>query len=41
MNVDNTTSFDSFWVECISKEIEKYIGNKNIAKNICRIEAFD
>ena len=36
-NGDNGTCFDSFGVEYIPKEI----GNKNIATNICRIEAND
>ena len=33
--------FDSFGVEDIPKEIKKFIGNKNIAKNIYRIQAYD
>ena len=33
--------FDSFGVEHIPKEIEKFIGNKNIITNICRIQAYD
>ena len=31
--------FDSFGVEHISKEIKKFIGNKNIKVNIYRIQA--
>ena len=33
--------FDSFGVEHIPKEIKKFIGNKNIIKNIYIIKAFD
>ena len=33
--------FDSFRVEHISKEIKRFIGNKNIIKNIYRIQARD
>ena len=33
------TYFDSFGVEHIPKEIKKFIGNKNITKNIYRIQA--
>ena len=33
--------FDSFGVEHIPKEIKKFIGNKNIIKNIYIIQAFD
>ena len=32
--------FDSFGVEHILKEIKKFIGNKNIIKNIYRIQAY-
>ena len=38
---DNVTSFDSFGVEHISKEIKKFIGNKNITTSIYRIQACD
>ena len=41
MNGDNVTYFDSFRVEYIPKEIKKFIGNKNIATNIYRIQAND
>ena len=34
VNGDNMTYFDSFRVEHIPKEIEKFKGNKNIATNI-------
>ena len=33
--------FDSFGVEHIPKEIEKFIGNKNITANIFRIQTYD
>ena len=32
--------FDSFEFEHIAKEIKKFIGNKNIIKNIFRIQAY-
>ena len=41
MNGDNETYFDSFRVEYIPKKIKKFIGNKNIIKNIYRIQASD
>ena len=41
MNDDNVTYFDSFGVEHIPKEIKKFIGNKNIATNIYKIQARD
>ena len=41
MNGDNRTYFDSFGIECISKVIKKFIGIKNIKKNIYRIQAND
>ena len=31
---NNVTYFDSFGVENISKEIKKFIGNKNVITNI-------
>ena len=34
VNAKNVTYFDSFGVEHISKEIRKYIGNKNIITRI-------
>ena len=37
----NVTYFDGFWVEHISKEIKKTIGNKNNTINICRIQVLD
>ena len=41
VNSDNVTYFNSFGVEHILKEIKKCIGNKNITKNIYRIQAYD
>ena len=32
---------DSFWVEHIPKETKKFIGNKNIIRNIYRIQAYN
>ena len=36
-----TVHFDSFGIEHIPKEINKFIGNKNIKSNIFRIQAYD
>ena len=36
-----TVYFDSFGVEHISKEIKKFIGNKDIKANIFRLQAYD
>ena len=33
--------FDSFGIEHISKEVKKYVNNKNIIANIFRIQAYD
>ena len=41
LNGDNLTYFDSFGVEKILKEIEKFIGNKNISTNIFGIQSND
>ena len=41
VNNKTVTYFDSFGVEHISKEIIKFIGNKNIIANIFRIQAYD
>ena len=41
VNAENVTHFDSFGVEHIQKEIKKFIGNKNITRNIYRIKAYD
>ena len=38
---NNITYFDSFEVEHIPKEIKTFINNKNIKKNIFRIQAYD
>ena len=35
------TYFDSFGLDDITKEISKFIGNKNITTNIYRIKAYD
>ena len=39
MNGDDVTYFNSFGVEHISKEIKKFIGNKNITTNIYKMQA--
>ena len=41
VNAENVTYFDRFRVENIPKEIRKFIGNKNLITNICRIQAYD
>ena len=41
VNAENVTYFDSFGVEHILKEIKKFIENKNVKTNICRIQAYD
>ena len=41
MNGENLTYFDSFGVEHIPKEIQKFIGNKNITTNIYRLQTFN
>ena len=38
---NNVIYFGRFRVEHIPKEIKKFIGNKNIIKNIYRIQAYD
>ena len=40
-NNNNVTYFYSFGVEYIPKKIKKFIGNKSIVTNICRIQAYD
>ena len=40
VNVENLTYFDNFGVKYISKEIRKFIRNKNITKYIYSIKAF-
>ena len=41
MNGDGVICFDGFGVEYISEGIKKFIGNKNIATNIYKIQAND
>ena len=41
INNKTVTYFDSFGVEHIPKEIIKFIDNKNIIRNIFRIQAYD
>ena len=41
VNNKSDTYFDSFGVEHIPKEIEKFIGDKNIVTSIFRIQAYD
>ena len=41
VNNKTVTYSDSFGVEHISKEIKKFIKNKNIIANIFRIQAYD
>ena len=38
---NNVTSFDSFGVEHIPKEIKTFVNNKNIKTNIFRIQGYD
>ena len=38
---NNVIYFDSFGVEHISEEVKAFINNKNIEKNIFRIQAYD
>ena len=41
VNSDDVTCFDSYGVEYNPKEINKFIGNKNITTDIQRIQAND
>ena len=41
MNGDSVTYFDSFRFEYVLKETKKLIGNRNIRRNIYRIQAND
>ena len=41
MNNNSTLYFGNFGVKHIPKEIKKFIGNKNIITNICRILTYD
>ena len=38
MNGNDKIYFDSFGVEHISREIKKFMGNKNVITNIYRIQ---
>ena len=40
VNGNNVTYFDSFRVEYIPKETEKFMKNKNIVTNINRLQAY-
>ena len=40
-NNDKVTYYDSFGVEYLSKEVTKFIGNKNIKSNIFRVQSYD
>ena len=40
-SLERTIYFDSFGVEHIPKEINKFIGNSDIKSNIFRIQAYD
>ena len=41
VNNKTITYFDSFRIEHISKEVKKFVNNKNIIANIFRIQAYD
>ena len=41
VNGNNIIYFDSFGVEYIPKKINKFMGNKNIVRNIYRIQAYN
>ena len=41
VNNKTFTYFDSFGIEHISKEVKKFVNNKNILVNIFRIQAYD
>ena len=41
VNNKTATYFDPFGIEHISKEVEKFVNNKNIIANIFRIQAYD
>ena len=41
MNCDNATYFDNFGVKHFAKKIKIFIGNKNVATNTYRIQAYD
>ena len=41
INGDKVTYFDRFIVECIPKEIKRFIGNKNIITNAYRLQLYN
>ena len=41
MNANSIVYFDSIGVELVPKETKQFIGNKNIIKNIYRIQPYD
>ena len=41
VNNKTVTHFDSFRIEHTSKEVKKFVNNKNIIGNIFRIQAYD
>ena len=41
VNNKTATYFDSFGIQHISKEVKKFVNNKNIIANIFRIQAYD
>ena len=41
VNNKTVTYFDSFGIEHISKEVKKFVNNKNIIANIFRIQGYD
>ena len=41
VNNKTVTYFDSFGIEHIPKEINKFIGNRNIISNVYRIQNYD
>ena len=41
VNAENVTYSDDFGVENISKQIKKFIGNKNVITDIYRIQTYD
>ena len=41
MNGDNVIYFDGFWVEHITKENKKFVGNANVTTNILRKQTYD
>ena len=41
MSGNDVTYFDGFGVRYIPKEIKRFIGNKNVITNICRIQAYE